>query len=430
VRILLRYGKGDYPLELPDDWNVTVLHKKTMPVLDEPVIEIDQALDARLPEVAAGCQSACILICDVTRPVPNGLILPVLIRRLLEGGIAQDKITILVATGLHRPNRGDELREVVGDDWVYRNIRIENHFALRDEDHVDLGTTGRGTPILLDRRFVEADLRLAVGLVEPHFMAGYSGGRKLVAPGVAHETTIRKFHSAAMLDHALATNCRLDGNPLHEELMEIAGKVAPVYGLNVVLNEEREIAFLNFGELIAAHYEAAAFAADFAEVPVDETFRTVIASAAGYPLDATYYQTVKGMVSASEVLAPQGALFIASACNEGLGSEDYRRAQQRLMQLGADGFLKDIHSRDRAEIDEWQTQMQIRAMKTGAIHLFTQGLSTAEKDLTGVNCVDSLERAVIEWVGIIRDTNVAVIPEGPYLVPRCTVSGRVFSIFK
>ena len=160
----------------------------------------------------------------------------------MEAGIPLDRIAVLVATGLHRPNEGEELAELVGDPWVLASVRVANHFARDAEDHVDLGRTAtRGTPVSIDRRFVEADLRIATGLVEPHFMAGWSGGRKVVAPGVAGHETIRTFHSARFMEDPLAVQCNLVGNPLHEEQLEIVRMLGDVYALNTVIDEERDL---------------------------------------------------------------------------------------------------------------------------------------------------------------------------------------------
>ncbi len=226
MQVKLNYGRGSLPVELSDQWDVTVIAKLPMPVLPDPAAAIAAALArpvgaAPLAELARGRQSACILICDITRPVPNGLFLAPMIRQLLDAGLAADAIKVLVATGLHRPNEGVELGELVGDPWVLETVQVLNHFARNLDDHVDLGVTPtRGTRVLLDRRFVEADLRIATGLVEPHFMAGYSGGRKVIAPGIAHKETITTFHNAAFMSHPGAASCVLDGNPLHQEQLE------------------------------------------------------------------------------------------------------------------------------------------------------------------------------------------------------------------
>ena len=184
MRVELSYGRGQLPVDLADDLEVTLVRKPAMPLLADPQAAIRQALATPvgappLAELARRSKSACILICDITRPVPNGLFLPIMIRQLLDAGMAADAITVLVATGLHRPNEGPELEELVGDSWVLETVRVENHFARDDAAHVDLGATPtRGTPVKLDRRFVEADLRIATGLVEPHFMAGYPAGAR------------------------------------------------------------------------------------------------------------------------------------------------------------------------------------------------------------------------------------------------------------
>lgn len=422
MEVTLNYGKTGLTLDLPEDWNVTVIRKPSMPVLADPADALRQSLDKPrqgrpLADVAKGCATACILICDVTRPVPNGLILPVVIRRLLDCGLKAQDITVLVATGLHRPNEGQELRDLVGDDWVLETVNVVNHFARNDADHADLGPTGRGTPIKLDKRFVNADLKIVTGLVEPHFMAGWSGGRKVIIPGVAHHDTITPIHTASVLEHECAANCTLTDNPLHREQLEGVAKLGPVWAVNTVLDEERRVSFINFGPLEESHLDAVDFVRPYAQVPVKRRFKTVITSAAGFPLDSTYYQTVKGMVGAMDILDKGGTLFIASACTLGMGSSEYVEAQEKLIKLGPQGFMDDIAPKKRAAIDEWQTEMQLKPMRTGNIVLHTRGLKPEELALTGVDFADDLLAAVEAWVAKTGDKDVVVVPEGPYVVP-------------
>ncbi len=422
THIDLRYGSGSFRLELDPSWDVTVIRKPEMPLLADPAGAVRAALaqpvGARpLLEEARGAKSACILVCDITRPVPNGLFLPLLVRTLLEAGIPASGITILVATGLHRPNEGEELARVVGDPWVLQTVRVLNHFARNDEDHVDLGPTKSGTPVKLDRRFVEADVRIATGLVEPHFMAGYSGGRKVIAPGVAHKDTITTFHSARFMAHPRAANCVLDGNPLHEEQLEIMAKLGRALALNTVIDEHRRLSFVNFGEVVQSHLLAVDFIRRYAVVPVARRFATVVTSAAGHPLDRTYYQTVKGMVAPIDILAPGGDLLIVSECAEGMGSSEYVEAQRRLLGLGPDGFMADISAKRFADIDEWQTQMQLKPMRVGSVHLYSDALEPQSVALTGVKKMDSVPAAIRASVERSGDNRIAVIPEGPYVVP-------------
>jgi nickel-dependent lactate racemase len=422
MQIVMRYGREGLPLDLPDELEITVIRKPVMPVLSDPEKAIRSALAhpvgcKSLQETVLGSRSACILICDITRPVPNGIILPILIKELMQAGLKPEAITVLVATGLHRPNEGAELREVVGSDWVMNTVRVLNHFARQDADHEDLGFVEGDIPVKLDRRFVMADLRIAVGLVEPHFMAGYSGGRKVIVPGIAHEKTIRILHSARILEHCRATNCIIEGNPLHDIQMQILQKLGPCFAVNVVIDEARHLSFVNFGAIEESHIDAIAFVRPYAEIPINRRFRTVITSAAGYPLDKTYYQTIKGMVGALEIMEEGGDLLIISACSEGIGSADYERAQAKLTGMGPEAFLEGLLRKSAAAIDEWQAEMQVRAMKKTRIYLYSDGLSADQQTLTGVRMMRSPVTTIMESVRRHGDRHVAVIPEGPYVIP-------------
>lgn len=422
MQVVMNYGRSGLSINFPDDWEVQVIRKKPMPVIDSPKGAIHQALERAvgcppLTTLASKAKNACILICDITRPVPNGLVLPVLIRSLLGSGMDPGNIQLLVATGLHRPNEGTELEELVGDPWILETVPVANHLARNLEDHVEVGKTKEAVRVLLDKRFVKADLRIVTGLVEPHFMAGYSGGRKVVMPGVAHESTITALHTAKYFEHPRSANCVIDGNPLHEAQMEVLKLVGEIYAVNTVIDEFRRLSFVNFGEIRRSHLEAISFVRPYVEIPVREKFHTVVTSAAGYPLDRTYYQTVKGMVGAMDLLAPGGDLFIVSEISEGFGSPEYREAQKRLVESGPDGFLKEILTRENALIDEWQTEMQLKPMRIGQIHLYTNGLTEEEKKLTGVRVIEDLEAEIMESVGRWGKKRIAVVPEGPYVVP-------------
>ncbi len=421
--IELSYGKGHLPVPLPVGARPTVIRKTPLPKIANPPEAIRHALDHPIEsrpfrELARGRSSACILICDITRPVPNRLFLRPMIEDLLAAGIPAERICVLVATGLHRPNEGAELEELVGDPWVLATVPVENNFARNDSDHIDLGLTRtRGTPVKINRRFIEADLKIATGLVEPHFMAGYSGGRKVIAPGVAHADTIRTFHSARFMEDPFASSCNLAGNPLHEEQLEIVRMIGEVYALNTVIDEQRDLVHVTFGEIIASHLAAVEFIRGVTEIAVPQRFQTVVTSAAGYPLDKTYYQTVKGMVTPIDILAPGGTLIIASECSEGFGSEEFLDAQERLVRLGPEAFLETLLRKQLADIDEWQTEMQLKTMRVGRLQLHTSGLSARERRATGVEVVDSLEEAIARSIARSGDAEVAVIPEGPYVVP-------------
>jgi nickel-dependent lactate racemase len=422
-KVEIAFGRRQLTVSLPPGAQPTVIRKVSLPKIEGPEGAVRRALDHAVgappfADLAHGRKSACILICDITRPVPNRLFLRPMIEDLLAGGMPADRIEVVVATGLHRPNEGAELEELVGDPWVLNTVKVDNHFARNDDDHVDLGFTPiRRTPVKIDRRLVNADLRIATGLIEPHFMAGWSGGRKVVAPGMAHQETIRTFHSARFMEDPLAVQCNLAGNPLHEEQLEILRMIGETYALNTVIDEERDLVFVNFGEIVASHRAAVAFIEAATAVPVCRRFHTVLTSSAGYPLDKTYYQTVKGMVTPLDILEPGGTLIIASECSEGFGSAEFRAAQEKLVDLGPDRFLATLTAKSFAEVDEWQTEMQLKPMRHGRVQLYTTGLDSEERRITGVELIDSVETALARSIARHNDPAIAVIPEGPYVIP-------------
>ncbi len=420
--IQLLYGKKELNVNLPEHINVQVINKHPMPVLSDSDRAVREAFEnpiqsPSLSSLARGKKSACILVCDITRPVPNGLILPPLVNAMLAEGIDRENILILVATGLHRPNEGEELRELIGSDEIFNTIPIENHFARDREAHVDLGFTSQGIPVGIDRRFIDADLRLVTGLVEPHFMAGYSGGRKVVAPGVAYQDTILKFHTAHILEHQSSENCILEGNPLHQAQLEIIRTIGDIYAVNVVIDEKRRLGLVTFGAIEPSHLEAVDFLKNYAEIDISRKFKTVVTSAGGYPLDKTYYQTVKGMVGPMSILEPGGTIIIASECSEGMGSPEFVSAQNMLCKHGSERFMDILKGRSEALIDEWQTEMLLKPLRHGSIELFTTNLTEEQLAQTYVEHVTSLEQAITASVLRQGSDDIAVIPEGPYVIP-------------
>ena len=424
MNVRLNYGRQGLGLRLNDNWSVDVYAKAHMPVVDNNALAVAKALDN--PVVGADSaspwqgKSACILICDITWPVPNGILLPALLDRLEQAGV--EDITVLVAGGLNRPNLGAELEELVGNAGVFNRAKVDNHNARRLEDHVDLGRTSRGTPVLLDKRFVNADIKIVTGLVGPHFMAGYSGGSKVISPGICHQSTIIELRNSQVLEHPNAATCQLDNNPMHADQVEIANMLDRVWAVNVALDEQRRLSFVNFGVLESSYSAALKFVKQYVEVPVKKHYATVITSAAGYPLDQTYYQAIKGMVGAQGLLAPGGHLFIAAECRQGLGSPEFVQAQRRLMAQGAEKFHQNLLAKPQAEIDEWYTEMLLRALRCGPISLYAPVLNREQASLTGVTVVDDLESAIEQWVGGLSDKSVAVVPEGPYISPRGLVA--------
>ncbi|MCY3541674.1 MAG: nickel-dependent lactate racemase [Gammaproteobacteria bacterium] len=426
--VSLQYGKSGLQVTLPPNSRVSIVEKPSIPVLRNPARTINSALDSgvdspSLRQLASQCRTACILVCDITRPVPNQELLPPIIETLLNSGIAHDNILLLVATGLHRPNEGEELQSIIGNDPILNSIPVANHVARSDHSHVDLGYSSRQTPVKLDRRFVEAELKLVVGLVEPHFMAGFSGGRKVIVPGIAHEDTIRTLHSSKFLSDPNCAVCKVAENPLHAELLEIVEQLrqhscSSIYGVNVVIDANRQLVFMNFGEVETSHEEAMDFSRRMSIVALDRQFPIVLSTAAGFPLDQTFYQAIKGIVTPLDIVEPNGTLILAAECKEGLGSQPFQQAQEKLCLNGTDAFLRALSEKNQADIDEWSTQMLALARQRARIMLYSEGLTEAQFELTGTQGIPSIETGLEIAGHAIEPLEIAVIPEGPYVVPQ------------
>ena len=235
----MKYGRSEIRVDVPDHNLADVLTSQEFPPIDNPERAILDALESpidspALSELAKNRESATIVISDITRPVPNKLILPPILKIIEDQGVPRDKINILIATGVHRPNEGDELLEMVGSQIV-ENYRIVNHFSQRPETLINLGQTQNGTPVLINRLYVESDLRVISALIEPHLMAGYSGGRKAICPGLASIETMKIMHGPEILEHPKATVGILEGNPFHVEATKIALMAGVDFSLNVTI---------------------------------------------------------------------------------------------------------------------------------------------------------------------------------------------------
>jgi nickel-dependent lactate racemase len=416
----LEYGRAGLQAELPDGRTQCLSYQTTEP-LANPEAAIRQALAAplgspSLMELASGRKNACIAICDVTRPVPNRAILPPLLETLENAGISRRDILILIATGMHRPNEGDELREMVGP-YIAENYRIENHDGHVLSQHSYLGDTASGVPIWIDSRYVGSDLKITVGLIEPHFMAGFSGGRKLICPGLAAWETISAWHSPKFLEHPNARAGCLEGNPVHEENTAIALKAGCDFIVNVVIDAKRQILGVAAGDMQKAFLEGTKLARRVVTVAVEEPFDIVVTTGAGYPLDATYYQTVKGIVAAMEIVKPGGTIIIASAMSEGIGSPQFRQLLEETPSL--DAFMERILHSNRATVDQWQLEEFIKARRKAKVKVVSDGLSAEILRKLHVEPAESVETAVAESLAEYGpDAKIAVIPKGPYVMAK------------
>ena len=327
MEIRFAFGKAGLTLSLPSSFNYRVLEARSASPLPNHLQALENALDQptagpSLADLAAGQRTAAISVCDITRPAPNRVVLPPVLKRLEEAGIAREDITVLIATGLHRPATTAEITEIVGPELV-DSLRVLNHHARELSEHSYLGETRSGTPVYIDKRFIEADLHLTLGFIEPHLMLGFSGGRKLVAPGLAAQETIKVLHSPKFMRHPHAVEGSIQDNPLHQELLEIARMAQQHFMVDVALTRNRDIAGVFAGEPEAAHAAGMRFVSKVMLEQLDEPADLVITSAAGYPLDLTFYQAIKGITAAQHIVKPGGRILLVAECPEGAGAPEF-----------------------------------------------------------------------------------------------------------
>jgi nickel-dependent lactate racemase len=420
MRVTLEYGRTGLDVELPDDRVVGPLAIRPAAPLEDPASVLQQKLakptgTPPLAELAQGRQSACVAICDITRPVPNALLLPPILETLETAGIPREKILILIATGLHRPNEGAELVELVGRE-IAGKYRIENHHGKALAEHTYLGTTPKGVPAWIDTRYIEADLKITTGLIEPHLMAGYSGGRKLICPGIAALETVKVWHGPDFLEHPKADCGFLDGNPVHEENTRIARMAGCDFIVNVTLDAERRITSLVAGDMEQAFLEGVKFIEKVVKAEVAQECDVVVTSSAGYPLDTTFYQAVKGLTGALPIVKQGGTIILAASLSEGIGSPEFQRLFKENDSLSQ--FMQRILGKDYFVMDQWQLEELAKVCRKAKVKIVSDGLSAATLNGLFVESAPTVEQAVAESLAEYGPgARIAVIPKGPYVLP-------------
>jgi len=404
-------------LELPD--SVQTIHTRESLAENYPEHAVYSALESpigtpALSEIARTRSNACIVISDITRPVPNKIILPPILKTLEESGIERNDITILIATGMHRPNLGDELESMVGAE-IMNSCRIVNHYCEKQEELKEIARI-EGAPIEINTHYLNADLKILTGLIEPHFYAGFSGSRKSILPGISSFETMKFMHSYQVISQLEGANCRLENNLFHRYAMEVTEKAGVDFIVNVVINKAREITGVFAGHYEEAHLAGCEMVKEHAVVELDEKVDLVITSAGGYPLDSTFYQVSKCLISAMDILNKGGTIVVFCGCREGLGSEEFCTIMRS--NPTPEDFRKRHSHPDNFVIDQWCAQNIYQALEhAGQIYIYSPGLS--EDDVArfhGSKLSDVPEcQAVLEKL-LASHKRVAAIPEGPYVV--------------
>ncbi|MEI7828290.1 MAG: nickel-dependent lactate racemase [Prolixibacteraceae bacterium] len=428
--VSFQYGKDELLLRFPDD---SLLYKSKYKTKSKSAAELlfesiaspigGNTLGEMLLTRKAG--KVVIVVSDITRPIPYSKFLPELIALIETSGVKKEEITILVATGMHRPSTRDEHQQMFGK-YILNNYFITDHDCENREELLELpGRSWSGSKISLNKHYVDAGFRIVTGLVEPHFMAGFSGGRKAICPGLVGLDAVQKFHGFSFLSHPNATSAILKDNPCHEENTSIARLCPPDYAINIVLDTKKDVNSIVSGELFASHLAAVDYVKSACCPEVSEPADVVVTSCGGNPLDTTFYQCVKGFVSCLPAVKHQGEIISFGSCSEGIGSPEYTA----IMKKYADNysrFIEDIKNGPSFIKDQWEFQMHIRALeKTGQqnLHFFTSGIPAEKLFQLSVNPhyapASEIKKRIQSQINLaVSDQKkIAVFPEGPYCTP-------------
>jgi lactate racemase len=416
MNLTLSYGRTGLPLDLP--LPADVLRPRHVPGLADEAAAIRAALAAPFDSAPLAAQvkpgdRVVIAHSDITRATPNQRILPVLLAELESAGVRREDITLLNALGTHRRQTPAELRAMLGD-FVVDHYRCLQHDAYDDTSLVSLGQTSFGHPVRLSRTLLEADLKILTGFIEPHFFAGFSGGPKGVLPALAGAESVLTNHGYAMINDPRATWGVCEGNPIWEEMREMALRVSPIFLLNVALNVEKQITAVFAGDLLAAHRAGREFVRQNAMVKVDAPYDVILTTNSGYPLDQNLYQTVKGMSAAAQVIRPGGAIVMVAGCEDGL--PDHGLYASLLAEAGSpDAILEMLARPGFSAQDQWQVQIQAAIQKKADVYVYSDGLSDEQICRALFTPCRDLP-ATLQRLVQTHGARLCVMPDGPLTI--------------
>ena len=414
----LAYGKKGLVVDLPEKRTriIEPVYVPGLPSEEDTLLRVLRKPTGSQPlrQIASSGDTVAISVCDITRPMPSARVLPVILSELSH--IPKDQITILIATGTHRANTRQELDEMLGPE-VVANYRIVNHSAF-DPDHLSpAGETSEGIPISLNTEWLASDIRITAGFVEPHFFAGFSGGPKMVAPGLAAVETIMQLHSAPLIADPSATWGITEGNPIHGAIRQIAAQTGVSFAIDVTLNRDHEITSVHAGELFESHASACRFARRTAMQSVSSPFEVVLTTNSGYPLDLNLYQSVKGMSAAARIVRQGGAIICAAECSDGI--PDHGEYRQLLASSSSpESLLELVHSPGFECQDQWQVQIQGQIQSKASVYLKSSYLKpeqVREAHLEPIEDVEATVTRLLDDYG--ADARLCVLPQGPQTIP-------------
>ena len=418
MRVRLDYGVDGLEVDLPRE-RLTIIEPVFRSAVADPRAALIAALRAplgrpSLREIVRRGQTVAISVCDITRAQPRQEMLAALFAEM--PGIAPEDITILIATGTHRTNTQAELEAMLGRDIACR-YRVVNHDSRDRASLACIGRTSTGVAVHLNRAWINADIRITTGFVEPHFFAGFSGGPKMVAPGLAGLDTVLVLHDAQRIGHPNATWGITEGNPIHDDVREIARMAGVDFSVDVTLNRDQKITAVFAGELFAEHRAACEAAMRDAMRAVDAPFDVVLTTNSGFPLDQNLYQAVKGMSAAAKVVKPGGTIVCAAECRDGLPAHG-SYGEVLASQSSPEKLLAMITSPGYSIPDQWQVQIQAQLQMKATVMVKTGGLTPDAVRAAHFQPVDDVGAAVCDAMRHAGPhATLCVLPHGPQTIP-------------
>jgi len=422
TEVRLAYGDHGLLCSVPSD-AATVIEPRFEPARREPHRLLRDALERpidspRLRQIVTSDSRIAVSICDITRPQPRRLMIEAILAEL-EGVARPDQLTLLVATGTHRANTDEELLAMLGPDLV-EACNVINHNGRDQGELRYLGVFGDNVPVSLNRHWVESDVRITTGFVEPHFFAGFSGGPKMVAPGLAGLETVLTLHDARRIASPHATWGVCEGNPVHDDIRDIAGKTSVDFAFDVILNRDKAITHAFAGDLLSMHSRAREICRQVSMRPVDGLFDIVVTTNSGYPLDQNLYQAVKGMSAAMNIVKPGGTILVAAECRDGL--PDHGSYGDLLASAGSiEEVRRSLETSERTIPDQWQVQIQARIQERARVLVKADGLSDSQIRAAHLEPCHDISRFVMDELKRLGPTaRVCILPEGPQTIPYVT----------
>jgi nickel-dependent lactate racemase len=335
---------------------------------------------------------------------------------LETAGIKRGNISLLNGLGTHRSQTEEELRFMLGD-YIVDNYHCTQHDCFDDQNLVSIGETSFRHPVRINRSYMESDVKILTGFIEPHFFAGFSGGPKAILPSLAGSESVFTNHGFEMIAHPNATWGITFGNPIWEEMLEVAKMTEPTFLLNVTLNSNREITAVFAGDMEKSHQKGCQFVEESAMVPIDEPYDIVITTNSGYPLDQNLYQSVKGLSAAKQIVKKGGVIIIATACEDGLPDHG-RYAELLLKGRSPDGIIEMVSQTGYSAHDQWQVQIQAQIQLHADVYVYSEGLSKQQIESAQFKTSHNIEKTIEELIFKYGpETRICVLPEGPMTIP-------------